>query len=294
MERRIAALASRQHATVARRQLLRLGVSARVIDRLITAGFLIPVYRGVFLVGHRAAPPLAHEMAAVLCYRGPAAVSHASAGAMLEITARPSGVIHLTVERGIRARLGIALHYSPLDPGEIRRHQGIPVTNPARTLLDLGACLRPDEFERAAAEAWAKRLVRRSELQSQVDRNPHRPGTPALRALLELDTDPARTRSNAEMLLLRLIRDAGLPEPETNVHVGPHEVDCIWRAQKLVIEFDSWTFHSSRRAFENDRRTDAALLALGYRVLRITWRRLTREPRAVVALLDRALAVVTH
>jgi very-short-patch-repair endonuclease len=213
---------------------------------------------------------------------------------MFAITRRPSGVVHLTVDREVRGRPGIELHYSPLSPQDIRTHQRIPITSPARTLLDLGATLPVDELERAAAEAWAKRLVRRSDLQAQVDRNPNRPGTPALRALLELERDPARTRSKAERRLLTLVRTAGLPEPETNAYIGPHEVDCLWRAEKLVVEFDSWSFHSSRKAFENDRRRDADLLARGYRVLRITWRRLIREPDAVIALLSRALGVSSH
>lgn len=288
VERRIGALAGRQHATVARRQLLWLGISARVIERLIASGFLIPIHRGVYLVGHRAAPPLADEMAAVLAYRGKAAVSHESCGALLRIVPRPA-VVHLTVDRGIRGKPGISLHYSPLDAADIRRHERISVTSPARTLLDLASVLDYEELERAAAEAWARRLVRRSELQAQVVRNPHRPGIPALRALLELDHDPARTRSRAERLLLRLIRESGLPEPETNVYIGSHEVDCVWRAQRFVVEFDSWSFHSSRRSFERDRRKDAELLALGHRVLRLTWRRLTCEPDAVIALIGRAL-----
>ncbi len=106
---------------------------------------------------------------------------------------------------------------------------------------------------------------------------------------MELDHDPALTRSKAERRLLDLIRNANLPEPETNAHIGPHEVDCLWRPQRFIVEFDSWTFHSSRKAFERDRRKDAELLALGYRVLRVTWRRLTREPGAVMASIAAAL-----
>ncbi len=289
----IAALAGRQHGVVARGQLLRLGLTRKVIERRIAAGSLIPIHRGVYMVGHRAAPPLAPEMGAVLAHRGRAAASHLSAGAVLELTSRPT-VVHVTVPHGARSRRGIVVHCSPLDPTEVRRHQRIPVTSPARTLLDLAAILEPDDFERAAAEAWSRRIVRRQELEDQLTRSPHRRGAPALRALLALDRDPARTRSRAERLLLRLIRDARLPEPETNQYVGPHEVDCLWRAQRLVVEFDSWSFHSSRRAFERDRRKDAALLALGYRVLRLTWRRLTGEPQAVVALLNRALRAATQ
>jgi very-short-patch-repair endonuclease len=66
-------------------------------------------------------------------------------------------------------------------------------------------------------------------------------------------------------------------------------VDLFWRAECLVVEFDSFRFHSSRRAFETDRRRDQRLAAAGYVVLRVTWLQLTREPEAVVSRIARAL-----
>jgi very-short-patch-repair endonuclease len=72
--------------------------------------------------------------------------------------------------------------------------------------------------------------------------------------------------------------------------VAGHEVDFLWPTRKLVVEFDSWEFHRGRDAFEKDRRRDADLLLAGYRVLRITWRRLVEEPEAVIAQIATALA----
>jgi very-short-patch-repair endonuclease len=103
--------------------------------------------------------------------------------------------------------------------------------------------------------------------------------------------NPAFTRSEAERRLLALIRAAGLPPPRTNVHVGPYEVDFLWPAHRLVVEVDGFAFHSSRAAFERDRRRDADLQARGLRVTRVTWRQLEREPHAVVARLAAALAL---
>jgi very-short-patch-repair endonuclease len=99
------------------------------------------------------------------------------------------------------------------------------------------------------------------------------------------------TRSEAERRLLELVRAARLPAPATNRRLHGHEVDFVWRPQRLVVEVDGYAFHSSRSAFERDRRRDADLIREGYRVIRLTWRQLTREPEAVVALLARALAV---
>ena len=69
----------------------------------------------------------------------------------------------------------------------------------------------------------------------------------------------------------------------TNARPGRFEVDLLWPEQRLVVEVDGFAFHGTRAAFERDRRRDAELQALGYRVLRITWRQLTREPEAVIA-----------
>ena len=99
----------------------------------------------------------------------------------------------------------------------------------------------------------------------------------------ESDRSPGRWRQS-------LCRSAALPLPQTNVRRAGWEVDAVWEAQRLVVEVDGHKFHSTRARFERDRRKDADLRLAGYRVLRLTWRRLTREPDLVVALLAGALA----
>ena len=99
------------------------------------------------------------------------------------------------------------------------------------------------------------------------------------------------TRSEAEKRLRELVRSAGLPQPRMNVHRAGWEVDAVWDDQRLVVEVDGRKFHSTPARFERDRRKDADLLLAGYRVLRVTWRRLTKEPREVVAILAGALAL---
>jgi very-short-patch-repair endonuclease len=68
-------------------------------------------------------------------------------------------------------------------------------------------------------------------------------------------------------------------------------VDAVWGRQRLVVEVDGHRYHRTRTKFERDRRKDADLLLAGYRVLRLTWWRLTREPRDVIALLVGALGL---
>jgi very-short-patch-repair endonuclease len=125
-------------------------------------------------------------------------------------------------------------------------------------------------------------------LEEQFSRYPTHPGAARLRSALR--SDPKLTRSEAERRLLELIRAAGLPEPRTNVRLHNHEVDFVWPGHRLVVEVDGYAFHSHRGSFERDRRRDAELAGLDYRVIRITWRQITEATEAVVALLATALA----
>ncbi len=140
------------------------------------------------------------------------------------------------------------------------------------------------------AEAQRLDLVRPSELEQQLARNPGRRGSAVLRMVLGLEGGPAFTRSVAEARLLRLVRDARLPVPESNAIVAGYEVDLFWRHPRVVVEFDSFEFHADRRAFESDRLRDAELQAAGFRVIRVTWRQLVRHPDGVVDRIGRAIA----
>jgi very-short-patch-repair endonuclease len=180
------------------------------------------------------------------------------------------------------------MHRSRLHPRDATRHHGIPVTSPARTLLDLATQLPQRDLDRATEQAQVHRLVSDHSLNEQFRRYPRHRGTAALRRAVR--TDPRLTRSEAERRLLELIRAARLPAPETNTNVEGYEVDLLWREERLIVEVDGYAFHSSRRSFERDRRRDRELQAAGYRVLRLTWRELTDEPEAVIATLAAALA----
>jgi very-short-patch-repair endonuclease len=166
----------------------------------------------------------------------------------------------------------------------------MPVTSPARTLSDLAGVLHAEVHELAVAEAISRGLVHLDALREQLTRDGPRPGAKSLRSLLDRDEAPALTRSVAERKLLRLLRASPLPSPVTNARVGRYEVDFLWHKERLIVEVDGFAWHSSRHAFERDRERDAELQAAGYRVLRVTWRQLTREPNAVIQRIARALA----
>jgi very-short-patch-repair endonuclease len=294
VERTIAALAARQKRVIARRQLFELGMSPSAIDYRIKVGRLRAVFRGVYLTGYGPLPDRARDLAAALAYAPDAVVSHRSAGALWRvIEPLPRAAIDITIRHGRghgRGQPGIRLHrVRELRANEIRRLDGIPLTSPARTLVDLATDLPLRQLEQAFAEAQARRLVSKSALLHLLNRHRGRPGTAALRGLVE-GSAPTLTRSEAEERLLALIRRAGLSQPKVNAQLGPYEVDFLWREQRLIVEIDGFAFHSSRIAFERDRARDAQLQARGWRVVRITWRQLVHEPERVVATVASLLA----
>jgi very-short-patch-repair endonuclease len=287
------ALAARQHGVVSRAQLVALGFSKAAIDARVKAGRLYPLYRGVYLVGHPLVPPFAREMGAVLACGDGAVVSHLSAAhlwALLPYPARHRRIDVTVPGRDSRGGEGIRAHrVKRLHPRDTRTCRRIPVTTPARTILDLAGSELPRVFEQALAEAERRKLVTRRHLEAVLERNGRRAGAPLLRAALASDAAPPWTRSEAEERFLALVRSAGLPPPEVNVRLGPYEVDFLWRAERLIVEVDSFGFHSSRAAFESDRLRDAELQANGLRVVRVTWRQLAGEPEEMLGRLARAL-----
>jgi predicted transcriptional regulator of viral defense system len=276
----VARVAARQHGMVTRVQLLGLGLSAREIDYRLATGRLWRVHRGVYAVGHRPPSPHARAMAAVLACGPGAVLSHRSAAALWAMGVRWPADVEVTAPVQ-RQRNGIRVHRSrTLTRRDVTRQFGIPVTTPARTLLDLADQLDHPSLTRAVNEA---RLAHRStlpELAELLTRSPGRT-TRRLRPFVEADTGP--TRSRLEDAFLAFAAKHGLPTPEVNQIVAGHEVDMLWREHRIIVELDSRDHHE--HAFEEDRDRDATLLDAGFPVLRITWRRLTGHPAREAARL---------
>jgi very-short-patch-repair endonuclease len=284
-------LARRQHGAVARRQLLLRGVSDHAIELRLRDGRLRRVHHGVYLVGP-AGSPLAMEAAAVLAGGPGTVISHRSAARVQGLLPYPANAdVWITTAIGTcreRPKL-VTRTTARLSARDITRHERIPITIPARTILDLAAILDEERLEQACAEAHALKLAREPELRDQLACNPGRRGAGKLRALLDRPKAPARTRSPLERQLLKLIRSADLPEPETDQWVGPYLVDFIWREQRLVVETDGFAFHSHDRARRKDRARTNDLQLRGFTVLRFTREDVTRQPDWVLAEIRRAL-----
>jgi len=293
-EERISELAALQHGLVTRTQLVAAGLSSDAVQNRVRAKRLRPVHRGVYQVGPLVSPH-AREMAAVLaCGPGTVVCHRSAAGLWRLLPARgDSALVEVLVSPRIRRRRPAVRAYRGhgLEADEATTVAGIPITTPSRTVLDLAGAVGSRDLERALARAEREGLTSRGELLSLLDRHSGRPGLAVLRPLLADGAGPAFTRSEPEERLLGLIRKAQLPPPEVNGSVAGYEVDFLWRAERLVVEVDGFAFHSSRDRFESDRRRDGRLAARGYRVMRVTWRQITREPEALLARLAQALAL---
>ena len=197
--------------------------------------------------------------------------------------------------RAVRSRSGVHLQQAPLARDEITTRDGIPVTTPPRTLLDLAAVVPPHHLEKAMNEAERHHLTDPLSLDALLRRYPTRAGRAALRRALErIQRGASITRSELEDRFLAFLDLHAIERPAMNVPLvlqgGAIEADCLWRCQRLVVELDGYATHATHAAFERDRARDRRLQAAGWRVVRITWRQLHDEPGDVAAQL-RALLV---
>ena len=286
VERAVAALAARQAGVVSRRQLLGLGLSPRAIARRLAGGRLHALHRGVYAVGHIAVTWEGRARAALLAAGAGAALSHCSAAVDWRMLPDGGGPQEVTVlGRTPRHRPGIVVHTARTL--EVRDHRGLPVTAPARTLLDLAAHVPRDTLARALAEAQVLGLATPADMRRAIRQTPNHRGARALAGMLDT-TEPTRTK--LERVLLDLLHRAGLPSPLVNAKAGPYEVDALWPAERMIVETDGWAAHGHRGAFERDRARDADLQSRGYTVLRFTWRQIADEPLLVAARIAQVLA----
>jgi len=288
----LAWIAGQQLSLVTAEQLHAAGVRRGAIAARVANESLHRRHRGVYLVGSPVPPPGSVELAALLaCGRG-ALISHRSAAALWGLAAAPAGEVDVSViGRHCRSRDGINVHFAgQLDQRDRRHHRGIPITAPARTLIEFGARATDDELERAISEARALRLLNDAELEAALQRAGRRDGTARVREFLRVEHGSGFTRSTAERRMRRLLGQSRLPQPVCNGRAEGYTVDFLWPNYKVIVEVDGYQFHSHRRAFERDRRKDQALVAAGYLVVRVTWLQLRDEPLMVAAAVAGALA----
>jgi very-short-patch-repair endonuclease len=293
----VAKPAARQHGVVTVRQLYSLGLSDRQVRHRVRIGWLHRIHRGVYAVGHTRLTREGCWMAAVLAGGEGAVLSHQAAAELWKLrqskerAARPIDVI-IPARRGIGPRAGLIVHrVRTLRPGELTTRNGIPVTTPARTILDLATALPRRQLERIMDEAERLRLCRHDDLEGIVELHAGRAGAGALgRVLASHRAGSTVTRSELEERFLTLCEGHRLPQPQLNVPLLDYVVDFLWQEAALVVEVDGHASHGTRHAFQVDRDRDGRLAVAGYRVLRFTWWDVTQRPAVVADRVRRLLA----
>jgi very-short-patch-repair endonuclease len=269
VERKIGALAARTHGVVTREELLRAGITIAELKQRLGTGALLREYRGIYRVGHRAPSLRAAYLAAVrACGEGALLRGRAAAylyGIFKGDPPKPE-VMTLTYRRiaGLRTR-----RVRHLDPRDATTYDGIPVTTVPRTIVDLAGELSPSDLARASHEASIRYRVTPEAVEAVLARRPKAKDRRKLRAVLSGDTRV--TLSKLEQRFLELLRAEGLPLPETNRLASGRRVDCRWPDHALTVELDGYRYHSSRHAWENDRRREREARARGDEFRRYTY-----------------------
>ncbi|HEY5429612.1 MAG TPA: DUF559 domain-containing protein [Solirubrobacteraceae bacterium] len=273
LERSIRGLAGRQDRLVTRAQLFDLGLGRGAIRSRLANGSFVAVLPGVYALAPPRADPRARAWAAVLACGPNAILSHASAASLWGLTRRWRDPLEVTLTQGDRRPRGIRTHRCrTLRRVDTRRHLGIHVTSPARTILDIAPDTPDRILTRIVNDARREGLLHAATLADLLDRNRHHPGATRLNAFAETPTGP--TRSEFEDAFLAFTKAHDLPTPLVNTRVAGYEVDALFEAEKLIVELDGWEFHNDRTAFVDDRERDSEMLKRGYATMRVTWERL--------------------
>ena len=270
-DNRVARVAAAHWGVLSLDELRSCGLTRKEVISRVGNGHLHPLYRGVYAVGHAKLTREGAFLAAVKACGPNAVLSHFSAAALYGLVRWDDRYPQVTVaDTTPRRHRGIRTHRTTIP--DATHHQGIPVTTPARTLIDLAGQLDYRTLRRTVREAQ-RQLVTIPQILDTLDRLGPRPGTANLTKILA--TGPAPTRSELEDAVLDLLLNAGFKPPHVNVPINLDGRTIIpdfrWPDQHLVIEADSTEWHDNQLTRQDDAEKQAILEAAGERVIRITW-----------------------
>ena len=287
VEQELARIAHGAHGVATRTEILSAGVTLAELKHRLASGALIPVHRGVYRVGHRAPSVEARYMAAVRACGDGALLSGLAAAHLHGLVKGRAPAPEVTARTGRRVR-GVRTRKCPaLDDRDGTRSLGIPVTTVERTLVDIAAVLSFDDLARACHEAEVRHRITPARVESVLARRSNAAGSKNLRAILR--GEARVTLSKLERRFLDLLANAGLSLPETNRVAGGRRVDCRWPASALTVELDSYRYHGSRHAWDQDRRREREARARGDDFRRYTYGDVMERPETVVAELRQVL-----
>lgn len=196
------------------------------------------------------------------------------------------GVVEVALRPGHQSRLAVAHRPKVLPPDHVTTHRGMPVTTPARTLVDLGSVSDDGLVERALESALRRKLVTVRELESLLAITRLRGGRVIRRVLSQRPSGAPSTESDAETLFLQLARTCGMPEPRRQYPVvlrgRRYRIDFAWLETRIAVEIDGVATHATPSSLRSDLFRQNRVILDGWMVLRYTWFDIVNQPHDLV------------
>lgn len=287
--RRVLQIADRQLGLITRAQALGAGLTDHQLRHMLQAGVLVAAHLGVYRLSGSAQDFTQRAYAACLACGRDALVSHSAAAGMHEI-AEPAGGVHVLVPHRRRpGHHGVIVHRTTtLRLVDRMRIGPVPVTSPARTLLDIaGGCDR-SRLELMTEEALRRRLATPQQLLALLQRPElaNHTGVAELRSIVADRMSSGVPESVLEARMIRLLKMYGLPSPvrqyESTVAGRRVRFDLAFPAERLAIEVDGRAPHWGRDRWQRDHDRDNAVELGGWSKLSFTWDDVTVRPSYVV------------
>ena len=286
------------HGLITRAQALALGATPGWIQRRLTSGEWVVVYPGVYRVVSAPRSDYQRLLAGVWAAGHEARGSHRSATWAWGLTGSGLAVVEATVPGSRAVKLpGLIVHRSvDLPASACSERRGIPVTDPFRTLIDLGSVAPRREVADAVDVAIARRLVTHAgllEALNRISRKGVRGGGVLRRVLDERGVHASKyPPSVLESKTARALRAGGVRAPTPELVVGEngeYRLDFPWPEAMFVLEVHGWAFHATPESFTYDIDRGNDLMDLGWLRLVKTWRHVVHHPEKMVAQVRRHL-----
>ncbi len=274
VDAKVARIAGRQLGVITLSQLRALGLTYTEVRRRVLKGRLFPLHRGVFAVGLPDLTPRGHLKAALLTLGDTAFLSHRSSFAAQGLRPIDTRNIEVTVVADhTPKRPGLIVHRTATAPHrqEVRSRFGLRYSSFARALLEVTPEESPDEIRRLVTEGLRRGIADVKAIDTTLARHPRAPHVGQLQRGLSRYLDPTDRKSELERSFDAVIgQDPRFPPYEKNIHMGPYELDCLFREQSLVVELDGRPYHVTVVDMDRDRAKDTWLQRRGLRIMRIT------------------------
>ncbi|MFQ5522461.1 MAG: AbiEi antitoxin N-terminal domain-containing protein [Acidimicrobiia bacterium] len=297
LEASILSRAQTKGGVISRAEMLALGMSATTLKRRLAEGWLVPVARGLYVLPGVLLSERSTLVAATTALG--AVASHESAARLHGLDGLdPRRItVSVPVRRTNRFRGVIVHQLTDLRKEDVTAIDGIPTTTITRTIIDLAAVLPEEKLAEILDQAVRRGMTTygavAEDLESLARRGKR--GVVKLRRVLAPRLGGTFvSESTLESRLLQVLRDGGLPLPDTQFrppwlrHMNGR-VDLAYPTAQVIVEGDSLKWHGTPEAFQADRQRDNLAQLAGWIILRFTWEDITKRPAYVVATVRRAL-----